>query len=94
MGKKDGAGGVGTFGHEILRAKHLEKRGSEGAYLFTKSSPPASPLFSSPSSSSPTLINSGESSGSSGDRGKIDLVNTWLWEGLESEEVGNMTLFE
>lgn len=25
------------LGHEILRAKHLEKRGSEGVYLFTES---------------------------------------------------------
>lgn len=37
VGKKDGARGIGTFEHEMLRAKHLEKRGREGAYLFTKS---------------------------------------------------------
>lgn len=37
VGKKNGARGIGTFGHEILKAKHLEKRRCEGAYQFTKS---------------------------------------------------------
>lgn len=65
VGKKNGARAIGTFGHEILKAKHLEKRRCEGAYRFTKSgtgeglSPPASPLLSAPSSSSPALLNSG-----------------------------------